>query len=131
MKPIELEEIEEGKIEPQMRWDIKKIGIGLFVLAVLGILGSMVLFPSREAASSRSTGTLGVTSEEETQTPELPTEQDVEKIISETKQTLSNITYDNLTSSEAAIQKVINDLNSLQGKKDAKAVVCDLVCKDN
>lgn len=118
----------------ETRWDLKKIVIGLVILLVLGLLGAIMLtgIGKREEVNDREA--LGIASEDESEnggreTPSLPTGEDVERIIRETRETISNITAENLTSSQAAIQKMISDLEVLQGKKDAKDVICDLICK--
>lgn len=112
----------------ETRWDLKKIIIGFVILLVLGLLGAIMLTGvSKRSGTSSEREALGTTSED---VPSLPTSEDVERIIRETRETISNITAENLTSSQAAIQKMISDLEVLQGKKDAKDVICDLVCKD-
>lgn len=110
----------------ESRWDPKKIIIGLIILLVIGLLGATMLTGIGRRSSISDREALGVVSED---VPSLPTSDDVERIIRETRETVSNITAENLTSSQAAIQKMISDLEVLQGKKDAKDVICDLVCK--
>lgn len=110
----------------ETRWDPKKIIIGVVILLILGLLGAVMLTGIERRSSISDREALGVASEE---SPSLPTSEDVERIIRETRETISNITTENLTSSQAAIQKMISDLEVLQGKKDAKDVFCDLVCK--
>ena len=112
----------------ETRWDLKKIIIGVISLLVLGFLGAIMLTGIGRQSSVSDREALGVESKDE-DAPSLPTSENVERIIRETRETISNITSDNLTSSQAAIQKMISDLEILQGKKDAKDVICDLVCK--
>ena len=112
----------------ETRWDLKKIIIGVISLLVLGFLGAIMLTGIGRQSSVSDREALGVESKDE-DAPSLPTSEDVERIIRETRETISNITADNLTSSQAAIQKMISDLEILQEKKDAKDVICDLVCK--
>jgi len=112
----------------ETRWDLKKIIIGVVILLVLGLLGVIMLTGIGRQSSVSDREALGVESKDE-DAPSLPTSENVERIIRETRETISNITSDNLTSSQAAIQKMISDLEILQGKKDAKDVICDLVCK--
>ena len=112
----------------ETRWDLKKIIIGVVILLVFGLLGAIMLTGIGRQSSVSDREALGVESKDE-DAPSLPTSEDVERIIRETRETISNITADNLTSSQAAIQKMISDLEILQGKKDAKDVICDLVCK--
>lgn len=112
----------------ETRWDPKKIIIGVVILLILGLLGTIMLTGIGRQSSVSDREALGVESVDEN-APSLPTSEDVEKIIRETRETISNITAGNLTSSQAAIQKMISDLEILQEKKDAKDVICDLVCK--
>ena len=112
----------------ETRWDLKKIIIGVVILLVFGLLGAIMLTGIGRQSSVSDREALGVESKDE-DAPSLPTSEDVERIIRETRETISNITADNLTSSQAAIQKMISDLEILQEKKDAKDVICDLVCK--
>ena len=109
----------------EARWDLKKIIIGVIILSILGLLGAIMLTGIGRQGAVNDREALGITNEK----PSLPTTADVERIIRETRETISSITADNLTSSQAAIQKMISDLEVLQGKKDAKDVICDLVCK--
>lgn len=129
MRGLELEKIEE---KPATQWDLKRIIIGVVILSTLGILGYIMLFPKKENFDKKN-NTLGVFSnkeqEKEIEEPHLPTKEDVEKIIVNAKDTLSQLTSENLTSSQAAIQKLISDLQNLQGKKDPVDIICDLVCK--
>ena len=93
-----------------------------------------MLFPPRGDRDSLNGGTLGITSREDeagTGRKEvlLPTKENIETIIHNAQETLSELTSENLTSSQAAIQKLIADLQKLQENKDAVGVICDLVCK--
>ncbi len=129
MKKIEIdrEEAQEGEVV-QTFWDIKKIGGGLFVLAVLAIAGSYIFFP--KGGSVPLTATLGASTENLTPTPALPSKEDVQGIVNDAQKTLSQITSDNLTSSQAAIQQVITSLQELQQKKNVMGAICSIMCKD-
>jgi hypothetical protein len=122
---INKDNVLEGEIV-QTEWDLKKIGAGLLVAALLFIAGAYILFP--KGGSNFSTDTLGA-SINASPTPHLPNKEDVQNIIMNAKDALSEITADNLTSSQAAIQKVISDLQGLQGQSGAVGVFCNLVCK--
>lgn len=111
----------------ESRWDLKKIIIGVVILSMLGLLGAIMLTGIGKRGSVNDREALGITNEE---TPSLPTTADVERIIRETRETISSITADNLTSSQAAIQKMISDLEKLREGKSTADVFCDLVCKD-
>lgn len=47
-------------------------------------------------------------------TPKIPTKKDVESVIKNAAENLQKITEENVTSSQAAIQKIIQDLQSIQ-----------------
>ena len=129
---LKLEDSIEGEIESA--WDPKKIIIGVVILSVLGLLGSIMLTGSSRQDSTNGPSALGVTSDDfekldDSEVPQLPDRSDVDRIIRETRETISNLTAENLTSSDAAIQKVISDLSKLREGKGAGDVLCDLVCK--
>lgn len=121
------------------KWDWKRIAIGATVLTTLGVVGGYVVFkktPLSNLASVDKKGTLGVTSSgnaadnPSSNPPPLPSKDDINKIIDDVKNNISNITAENLTSSQAAIQTVIQDLQQLQnGKKTPIDELCSLVCK--
>ncbi len=122
---IDKEEAHEAEII-ESEWDIKKIIGGLFILAVLFILGSYVYFPSNYKAPSSTLSSVKSLSP----TPPLPKKEDIQNVITNAREVLSQITAENVTSSGAAVQKIISDLQSLQGKDGAIGLVCSLICKD-
>lgn len=122
---INKDNVLEGEIV-ETEWDLKKIGAGIFILALLFII-AFYLIPQRKGFDSGA-GILGVSSSR-APTPPLPNKEDIQNVIMSAKDALSEITADNLTSSQAAIQKVISDLEALQGKSGAVGVFCNLVCK--
>ena len=125
----EEEQIQEGEIV-ESQWDLKKILIGGFFIVTLFLIGLIMFFPGEN--SGRRPVTLGsnTSSKNLTPTPPLPDKDDIQNIISSAQKTLSAITSENLTSSEAAIQKVISDLQSLQaGSGSAVDTFCNFVCK--
>jgi len=123
------ENFEEKDIAPQ--WDMKRIIIGVIILLSFLLAGFLMISKANISRESPDEGALGISSRQnqEEKAPSLPTKEDVERIIVEAKNNLSNITSENLTSSQAAIQKVITDLKKLQENKSAVGVICDLVCK--
>ncbi|HVT01311.1 MAG TPA: hypothetical protein VHE53_03720 [Patescibacteria group bacterium] len=127
------DDVQDGEVV-ETQWDIKKIGIGLALLALMFIGASYVLFPVGGASNHPDKGVLGISAESDTKKqidpPPLPNSQDIQQVIDNAKDTLSGITSDNLVSSQAAIQQIITDLQVLQGKKDAKAAVCAMICGD-
>jgi hypothetical protein len=123
------EEVQEGQIV-ESSWDLKKILIGGFVIVTLFLFALIIFFPGKN--SGRKPVTLGAQTDRQqlTPTPPLPDKEDVQNIINSAKDTLSQITSENLSSSESAIQKVISDLQSLQaGSGSAVDVFCNFVCK--
>lgn len=120
------EEIQEGEVV-ESEWDLKKIVGGFLILSLFFILGAYVFFPSN--TNTQSASTFGV-SDSTTPTPPLPKKEDVQNIIVSAQDALSQITADNITSSEAAVQKIISDLQELQGKSGAVGLVCSLICKE-
>ena len=135
-KRIDNPKIFEGETV-EARWDLKKIIIGVIILSILGLLGAIMLTGiGRQGSINNGGETLGEVSGDEdgsreaTEAPFLPSSQDVERIIRETRETISNITAENLTSSQAAIQKMIQDLEKLREGKNTTDVFCNLVCKD-
>lgn len=120
--------MKEKEEEIQEKWDFRKIAIGgIALVALLGVGLSFVLGFVQK--NKKEGGTLGVSKEMRVKEVELPTEEDVNKIITEAKKNLSEITIENITASDAAIQKIVSDLQSLQsGKKQPVDIVCDLVC---
>lgn len=125
------EDFEEKELE-EKQWDLKRIIIGIIILLSLLLVGFLMLSKADISNEKPKEGALGISSRQnqEEKAPSLPTREDVEKIIVEAKNNLSNITSENLTSSQAAIQKVIADLKTLQGKKEPVDIFCELVCKN-
>ncbi len=118
------EDVQEGEII-ETEWDIKKLAIGLVILILLIIVGSYIFFPSKESDNQ----SLEASMHNLSPTPPLPNQKDVENVIDNARKTLSELTAKNLTSSEAAIQKVINDLEGLKGKNGAMNLFCNTICK--
>lgn len=113
-------------------WNIKRIGIALACLAVLLTIGGVFLFAALKGVTmGLRRGVLGasVNRAKSNSTNQLP-KADVNKIILNAQETLSKLTSENLTSSQAAIGKLIQELQALQGsKKNAGEVFCEMVCK--
>lgn len=131
MKRLNIEKLEAETVET--RWDIKRILIGLVIVAFLVSLGALMLFPNDQNKKTGAGGTLGIssdTNQANKELPSLPIKEDIEKILVEAQNTLSQITSENLTSSQGAIQKLISDLEKLKEKNEPIDIICDLVCKD-
>lgn len=123
----EKEDIIEGE-EVESNWDLRKIALGVVVISIIGLLGIIALSRFDKPSFLNENKTLGVSNRNE-DVVEPPSTKEVEKIINETREAITNISPENLISSQAAIQKMISNLEILQGKKDVKDVICDAICK--
>src|SRR5690554_3648571 len=121
LKEEKNEEVIEGE-EVQSVWDLKKIIVGFVILIIILIVASYVFIPTRYAGESDYRETLGASTSDEP--PPLPDASDVDKILNNAQKALSNITSENLTSSQAAIQKIITDLQKLQESEGVGDVFC-------
>ena len=125
---VKEEEVQEGEIIDSS-WDLKKLLIGFVVLIIVFIIGSYLLkFGAKQIENQvNDTKVLGAKSQD---VPPLPTKKDIDQVITNAKNTLSEITSENLTSSSSAIQKLIDDLHELQGHRGAVGAFCKLICSD-
>lgn len=125
-KNTDLGDFQEGELAEEV-WSKKRILIGLLTLCF--VVGSLGYFGTGFVTDAlRSREVLGK------QTPiqeiEIPNQEEVNKILVNAKEELSQITSENITASESAIQKIIQDLERLQGgDTDAKNIVCGYVCR--
>lgn len=126
----EQEEFQEGEVVEEI-WSKRRIFIGIaVVVAVLG-LGSYFFKSSFQDALPQK-ATLGTQDVIPTPEVEIPNKEELNEILNNAKESLSEITSENVTSSESAIQKIIQDLERVQGGDGtAKNVLCEYVCKDN
>lgn len=110
-------------------WSKKRIAIaGLVALLVFGFLGYNLITYTEKTIKNppEELKVLGETTDD----VKLPTKKDVEGALDSAKETLQQITSDNITSSQAAIQQIIKDLEKVQGEdKQPIDVMCELVCK--
>ena len=116
----------------QLRWDFKRIFIGIGLLVFLIILGNyfFVVTGERVLGEKQQQGMIIEKGAQASPVPELPTQEDAVKILQEAQKNLQSITEQNLPASGAAIAKIIADLQALQGgKKSVGDVFCELVCK--
>lgn len=110
-------------------WSKKRMAIALGVVGTIllfGIVGLRYFWPNsnnaRDVLSSQ-------TSVENEPTPKIPTKKDIESVIQNAQESLKKITEENITSSQAAIQKVIQDLQSIQsGSQSSNNLFCQVVC---
>ncbi len=120
---------EEGFSEGQVveSWSGKKILAACIILVFVGI-GGYYLFQQAKEKASKVLGAQVVNSKNSE--VKLPSGEDATKLLETAKKELSSLTPDNLTASDAALQKIILDLQSLQkGKGNPVETFCNLVCK--
>ena len=116
----------------QLRWDLKRIFIGIGLLILLFILGNYFFVVTGEKILGEQQVKESSFEKEApvSPVPELPTKEDAVRLLQEAQKNLESITEQNLPASGAAISKIISDLQALQGgKKSAGDVFCELVCK--
>lgn len=121
---------EEGFSEGQVveSWSGKKI-VAACIILLLVLGGGYYLFQQAKKKASQVLGS-SVSRNVNSADVKLPTQEDAAKLLDKAKVELSNLTPDNLTASDAALQKIILDLQSLQKEKgNPIGVFCDLVCK--
>ncbi len=135
------EGFQEGEIVD--RWSKKRVLIALAVLVALLLGGFFALTQMKKKADK----ILGVESNPQvvdgssasnSSNPanssngnvRLPTKQDADQLLEQAKKELNSLTADNLTSSQAALQKVISDLQKVQtGQESPLNAICNYVCK--
>lgn len=112
-------------------WSKKRIGIAaLLAFLVIGGVGYGMLSWTEGLISKplEKVNVLGESSSDDE--VKLPTREDIEKTLENAKNELEKISSENVTASDAAVQRVIQDLQSIQGGgKEPKDVICELVCK--
>lgn len=133
MKRKILEEVEAEDVKEETHWDFKRLAVGVTILIVILGFGGLMLFTRVKNEIAQKGQTLGISSESKLskKVPPLPSKDDIQGILKNAQKTLSEISSDNLTSSQAAIQKIITDLESLQQNKNARDFICNVMCKDN
>lgn len=119
---------QEGEVVES--WSKKRIGIAIFVLlAIVGGLGYGVIHVTEETIN-KPVEELRVLGESSARDVKLPSKSDIENTLETAQEELSKISSENVTASDAAIQKVIQDLQSIQGGgKEPIDVVCEMLCK--
>lgn len=118
------ERFQEGEIvESWSKVRVLTACIGVAIIAGL-------LYVGFTKAQNKAARVLGIESSKvNTQDVHLPTQDDANQILENAKNQLNNLTSDNLTSSQAALQKIITDLQALQsGKGNATDMICHSIC---
>lgn len=118
------ERFQEGEIVES--WSRVRVLIALIAIIGIGALG----YIGFTKVQNKATQVLGIESSKvNTQDVHLPTQEDANKILDTAKNELNNLTSDNLTSSQAALQKIITDLQALQkGKGNPTDLICHTLC---
>jgi len=131
VKKIDKEEAQDGEVV-ESSWDLKKIGIGIVVLIIILIFGSYAFsFVGNKLSQGSKLSVLGTsTTQVPKEVPPLPSKKDFDRVVENAKNTLSQLTSDNVSTSDGTIQNLINDLQALQGKKGAVGAFCNLVCSN-
>lgn len=111
-------------------WSKKRILFAIIVFFIITVgLGYGALYVTEETFN-KPIEELRVLGESNTRDVKLPSREDIENTLETAKEELSKISSENVTASDAAIQKVIQDLQSIQGGgKEPVDVVCEMLCK--
>lgn len=121
---------EEGFSEGHVveSWSGKKILAACIILVVVLGVGYYLLQQVKQKASEVLSASVAKSAN--TADVKFPNGEDAARLLDTAKKELSSLTPDNLTASDAALQKIILDLQSLQkGKGNPIETLCDLVCK--
>lgn len=118
------------KEEVSLHWSKKRILIG-FVISVV-LVG--LLYYGVSHILKQSIHTTALPEKNVAITPpvnvSLPSQKDVNVIIQQAQKQITQLTPDNIASSQSTINKLISNLQKLQsGKESPKDAVCQLVCK--
>ena len=121
-KQTEEEFIQEAEVV--MRWSKKRIVIATFLVVCI-IVGGLYAILLLNENKSRVLGTA-------INRPQIkiPKERDIQEVIENAKNELSNINAKNIIESQPQLQKIISDLTHLTGSSSsAKNLICDAICK--
>lgn len=119
------EEFHEAEVVES--WSKARVFTALIVLTVLVGVGYFAF----TKAKSKATHVLGVAASKSVGTSQvkLPTQDDAQRLLEQAKNEINNLTSDNLTASDGALQKVIEDLQSIQkGKGNPTDLICHTIC---
>lgn len=125
MKKKTVEEKIEVDEKQDLKWSKKRIAVATG--AVLGIIGMAFYFATIPQDADK---VLGVDEKQEEPQIELPTQREVERIVENAQESLSNIDVNDVVTSQPQIQQVIKELEKISGgENDIKDIVCQTVCK--
>lgn len=108
-------------------WSKVRVFVALIVVVVL----AGVAYVGFTRLKNKATQVLGTETSPSIRTDDvrLPTQDDANQLLESAKNELNNLTANNLTSSQAALQKVISDLQALQsGKGNPTDLICHTLC---
>ena len=116
----------EGEIKPIQERSFRHIIFGTIFFGVLFSLLGIFIWETKLRNIKPSSKTLGVSTENKIV---LPDKKDAENILKNVQKEINTITPENITSSDSAILRIIEDLERLRsGDANALETVCSLVC---
>lgn len=127
LKITEERDVIDGELIEEV-WSKKRILIMLTLVGTFFLVGVLIFRYFSPIEDSQDVLSAADQMEYEP-TPKIPSKKDVESVIKNAAENLQKITEENVTSSQAAIQKIIQDLQSIQeGSKSSTNVFCKVVC---
>ncbi len=116
----------EEEIKPIQERSFRHIIFGTIFFGILFSLLGIFIWETKLRNIKPSTKTLGVSTENKII---LPDKKDAENILKNVQKEINAITPENITSSDSAILRIIEDLERLRsGDANALETVCSLVC---
>lgn len=116
----------EVEIKPIQERSFRHIIFGTIFFGVLFSLLGIFIWETKLRNIKPSSKTLGVSTENKIV---LPDKKDAENILKNVQKEINTITPENITSSDSAILRIIEDLERLRsGDANALETVCSLVC---
>ncbi len=116
----------EVEIKPIQERSFRHIIFGTIFFGVLFSLLGIFIWETKLRNIKPSPKTLGVSTENKIV---LPDKKDAENILKNVQKEINTITPENITSSDSAILRIIEDLERLRsGDANALETVCSLVC---
>lgn len=122
------EEKESKKNEEvdESQWNIKRIAIFTSILALLGFL----VFYFIQARTGDVLGEVDKNRGSSGPQIEIPTQEDVNEIIKDAEENISNIDANDIVSSQPQIQQAIEQLEKLTDRDNFKKVFCSAICSE-
>lgn len=114
------------------KWSLKRIIIGLSIIFVILAIASYFLYSKLGSKKGSVLGSYEISNSGGQIGKEASvsvSKKEVTEVLDRVKGDVSNINPDNIASSSQQIQQAINDLKSIQEKKDTIDAFCSIVCK--